>query len=68
MMKKYRKANQKIMKYFEKHPTYNSAVHVVSGVGLGIMITYPFVGEHPVRWALAFVILGFVGHLYALTV
>ncbi|MBI1864007.1 hypothetical protein HYS03_02240 [Candidatus Woesebacteria bacterium] len=54
---------KKVMKYFEKHPIYNSTVHVVAGVGIGILITYPYVGAHPVRWGLSLLTLGVLGHL-----
>ena len=52
--------------YFRKHAYYNAAVHVVAGVGIGILITYPFVGTHPVRFGLVFLAAGLLGHLYPL--
>jgi len=57
---------KKALKYFSLHPYYNSVVHVLIGLGLGILITYPLVGEHPVRWGIALVALGLLGHLYPL--
>lgn len=51
-------------KYFSKHPTYNALVHALGGVGIGILITYPFVGVHPVRWGVAFLLLSLLGHIY----
>jgi len=55
---------KKITAYFKKFPAYNSMVHILIGVGLGILITYPLVGGHPVRWGLVLVAIGLVGHLY----
>ncbi len=57
---------KKAMKYMSAHPYYNSTIHVIIGVGLGILITYPLVGEHPIRWGIALVTLGVLGHLYTL--
>lgn len=57
---------QKIEKYFAKNSMYNSVVHMVGGMGLGILITYPLVGDHPVRWGVALIVLAIVGHLYPL--
>lgn len=55
---------QSTEKYFKNHPAYNSIVHVIGGIGIGILITYPFIGDHPVRWGVAFVIVSILGHLY----
>jgi len=52
-------------KYFRKHPTFNSFTHAVGGIGIGILITYPFVGLHPVRWGVSLLLLSILGHLYA---
>ncbi|MDO9027337.1 MAG: hypothetical protein Q7U68_00515 [Candidatus Roizmanbacteria bacterium] len=59
---------KKIMDYFKKHPSYNGAVHVITGMGIGILITYPLVGAHPVRWGVVLLLLGILGHLYPLTI
>ncbi len=50
--------------YFKKNPYYSAVVHVVVGVGIGILMTYPVVGSHPMRWGLVFLGLGLAGHLY----
>lgn len=55
-----------VIKYFSKNPSYNSIVHLLLGIGLGILITRPFVGVHPVRVAVIFISLGILGHLYPL--
>ncbi len=51
-------------KYFQKNPGFNSIIHIVIGIGIGILVTYPLIGAHPVRWGVFFLILGLVGHLY----
>lgn len=68
MLKFYRKNNLKIMKFFKTHPMYNSFIHLLSGVGLGILITYPLIGPHPIRWAIVFLTISILGHLYPLVV
>lgn len=62
MMKYYKK----ITKYLKDHPNYNAFIHMFAGIAVGIMMTYPFVGVHPVRWAVAFLALSALGHLYPL--
>lgn len=52
-------------KYFTKHPTYNAVVHLVAGIGIGMMLTFPVAGAHPVRWGMAFLAIALVGHLLA---
>lgn len=54
---------KKAEKYFSQHAYYNSFVHLWIGIGFGILITNPLVGEHPVRWAAAFIITGLLGHM-----
>lgn len=56
-----------MMKYFGKHVEFNSVVHVLIGVGIGALLTYPVAGMHPVRFGLIFLILGLGGHIWAAT-
>lgn len=56
----------KARKYFQQHENYNAMVHIIAGAGAGILITYPFVGIHPVRWGLVLLAIAVVGHLYPL--
>ena len=58
---------QRAEKYFSKHPMFNSAVHVSGGIAIGLLLTYPFAGPHPVRWAFVFGVLALLGHIYAAT-
>lgn len=62
MVKKY----QKIVKYLKDHPNYNAFLHIFAGMAVGIMMTYPFAGTHPVRWAVALMGVAALGHLYPL--
>ncbi|MDD5147440.1 MAG: hypothetical protein PHV63_02740 [Candidatus Daviesbacteria bacterium] len=54
---------KQISQYFKNHVYYNSAVHILVGIGVGILLTYPLAGAHPVRWGLGFLALGILGHL-----
>lgn len=58
---------KKVTVYFSKHVMYNSLVHVLGGVGIGILITYPLV-SHTLRWGLLLLVLALLGHLYPLIV
>lgn len=57
-----------IKKYFKEHPTYNGFVHILIGIGIGALITYPYFGTHPLRWGVALIVLGLLGHLYPLAI
>lgn len=62
------KMYKKALKYFSAHPYYNSFIHLLIGIGVGILITYPFVGAHPIRWGVTLVVLGLLAHAYPLVV
>lgn len=53
------------MKYFKKHPAYVATVHLLGGIGVGAILTYPVFSPHQVRWGAAFIGLAILGHLYA---
>ena len=55
------------MKYFGQHPDFNGLTHVLLGMGFGVLLTYPLVGSHPVRYGVAFLVLGLIGHVWAAT-
>ncbi|MDO8569975.1 MAG: hypothetical protein Q7R97_00120 [Candidatus Daviesbacteria bacterium] len=57
---------QQMHKYFSKHPFYNGIVHLVIGIGIGAMLTYPIFGTHPVKWGVGLIVVGLLGHLYPL--
>ena len=59
---------KKIVSYLSRHPSYNGATHLILGVGVGILITYPFIQTHPVRWGVALIVIGLLGHLYPLII
>lgn len=53
--------------YFKKHPAYSAMVHLSGGIGIGILITYPVVGTHPLRWGLILLMVLVLGYLPPLT-
>jgi hypothetical protein len=53
------------MKYFSKYPDQNAFVHLLGGVGIGFMLTYPVANTHPVRWGALFILLAIVGYIWA---
>lgn len=55
---------KKMLAYFKVHPTYNSFVHMLIGIGVGALLTYPLFGVHPVRWGVVLIIIGLLAHLY----
>ena len=59
------KCCKKIMNYFGKRIEFNSTVHILLGIGIGALITYPVAGIHPVRFGLLFIALGILGHVWA---
>ena len=56
---------KKVMKYFGSHPEVNALSHLTAGIGVGILITYPLIVSHPMRWGLLFLGLGLLGYVYA---
>jgi len=48
-----------------KHPAFNASVHAIGGVGIGILIASPIIGEHPVRWGITLMVIALLGHVYA---
>lgn len=55
------------MKFFAKNPKFNSLVHLLAGMGIGFLLTYPVAGSHPVRWGVGFLALAVLGHVWAAT-
>ena len=51
-----------MLKYYTKHPMYADTIHVLGGIGFGIILARPLAGEHPVRWGVAFLVLSLAGH------
>ncbi len=56
---------KKMMKYFSKHPHINAKIHVLAGIGIGILVTHPLADPHPVRWGVALIALSLLGHVWA---
>jgi len=65
MMKIFHGYEQRAVKYFSKYPNYNGFIHLIGGIGIGFLLTYPLVGAHPVRWGLIFIGLSIFGHWWA---
>ena len=57
---------EKSIKYFAKHPMYNSIVHISGGIAIGILVARPFDGGHPLQLALIFGGISLAGHLLPL--
>jgi hypothetical protein len=53
------------MKYFSKYPDQNAFVSLLAGLGIGFLLAYPVVGEHPIRWGGLFVLMAVVGYAWA---
>jgi hypothetical protein len=56
--------NQNIHKYFVKNPDQYAMIFLLCGIGIGIFVTYPVVGSHPIRWGIFFIILAIVGFIW----
>ena len=54
---------KKLEHYYSKHVWYAKTFHILTGVGIGILLTYPLVGDHPLRWGLTILVLGLLGSL-----
>ena len=57
---------KKIEDYLKQHYLYFAIVHLIAGAGVGILITYPLIGQHPLRWGVGLIILGVLGIFYPL--
>ena len=55
----------KAMKYMAGHPMYNGIIHALGGIGVGVLITYPYI-DHPLRVGGGLLLLAVLGHLYPL--
>lgn len=66
MPKEWQKLDVKMFKYFKAHPRVNALAHLLIGVGIGILVTYPMVGVHPLRWGMGVLGVGLLVHLYPL--
>jgi len=66
LRKLVRNMYKRMLKYMGKRPVYNALVHGVIGIGVGFLLAYSVVGIHPVRWGVAFIVLGLLGHLKAM--
>lgn len=60
------KSVKRVHDYFSENIWYTKLVYMIGGIGVGIIISGPFAGVHPVRWGLAFILLAALLHLYPL--
>jgi len=58
---------KKAITYYKNHPIYNALVHLLAGIAIGVLITYPIVGSHPLRWSLILLLVVIAGYLPPLT-
>jgi hypothetical protein len=63
--KKYSSYEKKINHYFEKHPTFNSIIHAIGGIGVGILITSTITIFFPLFTGIILLGICLLGHLYA---
>lgn len=60
-------ARKRALAFFSRHVEYNALVHVLGGIGLGIIIA-GFAFPYQVNWALGLLALSLLGHIYTLFV
>lgn len=54
----------KSVKFFSRNTYYNPVFFLALGLGFGILIARPFIGDHPLRWGMGLVVLGLFGLVY----
>lgn len=45
---------------------YPTIVNIVVGMGVGMLLTYPLAGAHPVRWGVSLVVIGILAQIVPL--
>ena len=65
-MLKLQKSLKKMETFFKRHAAWNAVAHFMIGIGVGFLLSHPTGGIHPVRWGIAFVIVGTLIHLKAM--
>ncbi len=50
--------------YFDSIVMYAGAIYMIIGIGVGILLTYPVIGTHPLRWGFALIALGVLALVY----
>ncbi len=61
-MKKFSKSARK---YLGAHTQFSGLVHLLFGIGIGVILTYPIAGVHPLRFGFMFLVLGILGYVWA---
>lgn len=67
MGKLFSVSRKRAIKYFSNHVEYNALVHVLGGIGLGILISTFFILPYPAYIAIVLLIISLAGHAYTLT-
>jgi len=62
-----KKMEKNAISYYKKHPFYNALIHLLAGAAIGILVAYPIVGAHPLRWGLILLLVVVLGYLPPLT-
>lgn len=52
-------------KYLRAHSEFSGLIFLLFGVGIGVLLTYPVAGIHPVRFGFMFLALGILGYIWA---
>ena len=66
IMKLFSLYRRKAIKYFGNHVEYNALVHVLGGIGLGILISTFFSFPFSSSIAIFLLVLSLIGHFYTL--
>ena len=67
MVKLFLTYRRRAIGFFTRHVEYNALVHVLGGIGLGLILA-SFVYPEQINWALGLLAISILGHLYTLTV
>lgn len=55
-----------IHKYFSENLWYAKITFVLGGMGIGILLSNPLAGEHPIRWGAGLLLLSMLLTFYPL--
>lgn len=55
-------------KYVSDYFSYPTVANIVVGIGIGMLLTYPLAGVHPVRWGVSLAVIGILAQLVPLIV
>lgn len=67
MIKAFLSYRKRAISFFGRHVEYNALVHVLGGIGLGLILA-GIVFPEQIPWALGLLLVSILGHLYTLTI